>query len=496
MYFMLLLTTASLSFCTSFSFATDAVVRPVEPTTIQPSEVIATEIDATEKVIVMEDAQTIDAAVIGAYKNNPELQQKRHEVLAAHEKYVQATAGWRPRLEANGSITGSKRISSGTTKDSTSGTSGSTANTRQGGLTLSQNIFQGGSTVADVSKADQSVRSAWAGLQSTEQGTLFSAVKAFLDLLSQYAQVDLYKASKVAYQKNYEAAVEKRNIGEETQTQVANAEAKLAEAEANLRTAEAKLEGLKATYSQITGLQPAAQLKKPEPPAGLLPANLQSAVQVAKDQHPSVIAAKFDHLAAQSETESIGGCLLPKVDVSASTTRNEARSRYEIGTTAQYARSNDMYTNNQVMLEVKIPLYEGGNIRSQKRQAHETAVQKRVAIEKAKTEAVQAVVQSWQDYQAAKTNIENYQKLVKATEVSLEGTKQEMAVGSKILLDVLNAQAALLEAQLKLVQAEQAYILESYRLMGSVGLLNAKYLKLPVEYFSPELHYQMTRVRF
>lgn len=493
MYFMLLLTTASLSLCTSFSFATDAVIN-----TVQPSEVIAAEIDATEKVIVIEDAQTIDAAVIGAYKNNPELQQKRHEVLAAHEKYVQATAGWRPRLEANGSITGSKRISSGTTKESTTtpGTSGSTANTRQGGLTLSQNIFQGGSTVADVSKADQSVRSAWAGLQSTEQGTLFSAVKAFLDLLSQYAQVDLYKASKVAYQKNYEAAVEKRNIGEETQTQVANAEAKLAEAEANLRTAEAKLEGLKATYSQITGLQPAAQLKKPEPPAGLLPADLQSAVQVAKDQHPSVIAAQFDHLVAQSETERIGGYLLPKVDVSASTTRNEARSRYEIGTTAQHARSNDMYTNNQVMLEVKIPLYEGGDIRSQKRQAHETAVQKRVAIEKAKTEAVQAVVQSWQDYQAAKTNIENYQKLVKATEVSLEGTKQEMAVGSKILLDVLNAQAALLEAQLKLVQAEQAYILESYRLMASVGLLNAKYLKLPVEYFSPELHYQMTSARF
>ncbi len=492
MYHMFLLTSASLAFCTSFALAAD------EPSIIQPSEVIAKEINETEKVKVVDDAQTINAAIIGAYKNNPALQQQRYAVLAAHEQYVQATAGWRPTVDASASMTEAKKIASGTTKETSSypGFSGGTSNTRQGALTLNQNLYQGGQTTASISKADQSVRSAWASLQSTEQDTLFKAVKAFLDLLSQYAQVELYKASKIAYQKNYEAAVEKRNIGEETQTQVANAEAKLAEAEANLRTAEAQLEGLKATYTQITGLQPAAQLKKPEPPSSLLPGDLQSAVQLAKDQHPDVIAAQFDHLAAQSETERIGGGLLPVVDLQAQTTRNEARSRLEVGNSAQDAHYNDMYTNNQLMLQVKVPLYEGGAIRSQKRQAHETAVQKRVAIENARTQVVQLVVQGWQNYQAAKKNIENYQKQVNASEVSLEGTKQEMAVGSKILLDVLNAQAALLEAQLKLVQAEQAYILEAYRLMSAVGLLNAKYLKLPIEYFNPELHYQVTRGRF
>lgn len=488
----LLLTSASLVLCASLALATEEGVISA-----QPSEVIADEISTTEKIKVVEDAQTIDAAIIGAYKNNPDLEQRRHGVLAAHEQYVQATAGWRPQLHANANITGSKKVSSGTSKNqgTTIGSAGGTSNTRQGGLTLSQNLYQGGSTNASISKADQGVRSAWASLQSAEQGTLFNAVKAFLDLLSQYSVVELRKGSKAAYQKEYEAAVEKRNIGEETQTQVANAEAKLADAEANLRSAEAQLEGLKATYSQITGLQPAAQLKKPEPPAGLLPVDLQSAIQIAKDQHPDVVSAQFDHLAAQSETESIGGKLLPTVDLEASTTRNESRTRSSVTTSKDY-HSNDMYTNNQVMLQIKVPLYEGGAIRSQKRQAHETAVQKRVAIENAKTQVVQAVIQAWQNYQAAKSNIENYQKQVKATEVSLEGTKQEMAVGSKILLDVLNAQAALLEAQLKLVQAEQAYILEAYRLMASVGLLSAKHLKLPVEYFNPEIHYQMTSVRF
>jgi outer membrane protein len=485
MRYMLLLTSASVAFCASFAFATES------ENTTQSAETVA-------QVKAVENAQTIEAAIIGAYKNNPDLQQRRHAVLASHEQYVQATAGWRPTVDASGSITEAKKIASGTTKDTSSapGSSGATTNTRQGALTLSQNLYQGGMTVAAVSKADQSVRASWASLQSAEQDTLFKAVKAFLDLLSQYAQVELYKASKTAFQKEYEAAVEKRNIGEETQTQVANAEAKLANAEATLRSAEAQLEGLKATYTQITGIQPAVQLKKPEPPAGLLPADLQSAVQLAKDQHPDIITAQFEHLAAQSDTQRIGGGLLPTVNMEASTSRNETRGRYEVANTAKDSHANDMYTNNQVMLQVKIPLYEGGAIRSQKRQAHETAVQKRVAIENARTQVVQLVIQSWQNYQAAKNNIENYQKQVRASEVSLEGTKQEMAVGSKILLDVLNARAALLEAQLKLVQAEQAYILEAYRLMSAVGLLNAKYLKLPIEHFNPELHYQMTSGRF
>eukprot|EP01037_Dinobryon_pediforme_P013506 gene13506-13625_t len=283
----------------------------------EPSKILT--IETTQNhVAVSNESHTLIAAMIGAYKNNPDLQQKRHVVLATHEQYVQATAGWRPNITLGGSITGNARSVSGNSKDADGpsvGTSGSSANTREGNLQLTQNLYNGGATTADISKADQ--------------------IKAFLDLLSQYSQVELYKANKIALQKNYESAVEKRNIGEETQTQVANAEAKLAEAEAQLLTAEAQLEGLKAAYTQITGLQPAAQMKKPEPFLNLLPADLKSAVQLAKDQHPDVIAAQFDHLVAQSETQRIGGGLLPTVNVSA-TSNSTLLSRLDRWLKRQY----------------------------------------------------------------------------------------------------------------------------------------------------------------
>ena len=94
---------------------------------------------------------------------------------------------------------------------------------------------------------------------------------------------------------------------------------------------------------------------------------------------------------------------------------------------------------------------------------------------------------------AAKANIENFKKQVQASEVSLDGTKQEMEVGSKILLDVLNAQSELLNAQLQLVKAEKDYFLGGYRLMAAMGQLNGKYLKLNLEQFNPQAHFQQVR---
>ena len=502
MRYLLLMTVASWLFTQTLS-AEEANTPTAGPASVysesgEPTRTLT--IETTEnQVKVSNESHTLMAALIGTYKNNPDLQEKRHRALSSHEKYVQATAGWRPNLTLGGNIAGSSRNASGNNKSGDGGAIGSShnsSNTREGSLQLKQNLYSGGSTVADISKAEQNVRANWANLQYEEQKTLLSAVKAFLDLLSQYSQVELYKANKIALQKSYESAVEKRNIGEETQTQVANAEAKLADAEADLLTAEAKLEGFKASYTQLTGLQPAAQMKKPDSFLDLLPPDLKTAVQLAKDQNPEVIMAQFEHLAAQSETARIGGALLPSVDVSATSSRTESRSHSSNILSDQDYRSKDYYTDNRVMLEVKIPLYEGGSVRAQKREAHEIAVSKRVAIETARTKAIQAAIETWQGFQAAKNNIENYQRQVKASQLSLEGTQQEMMVGTKILLDVLNAQTLLLESQLKLVQAEKAYAYESFSLLAAVGLLNARHLKLQVDYFDPESHYQVTSGKF
>ncbi len=436
-------------------------------------------------------ADKIEDALIATSKNNPDLQEVRQNVRSGHEKIVQATSSWRPTVDASLGITGSQVASSGNQKSIASSAGGSATNTRQGTLTLKQNLFNGGSTVSTVSGAENNIKSSWASLDVAEQNVFLQAAEAYLNLLSNDSEVALLKANELALKTTLEATQDKFNIGEETRTSVAQAEGKYAEAVAKRQTSEATLEGYKATYTRITGLK-AGKLDKPLGHDGL-PDKVEKAIENAQNQNPSIIAAQFDYLAAKDDIGKIGGKLLPTLDFTAQSSRSEARSSNHYVSSDKDIRYNDFSTNNQVALNLTIPLYEGGAIRSQKREAHEASTAKRIAVEKVRRQVIEQAIQFWQNFIAAKANIENFKKQVKASEVSLDGTKQEMEVGSKILLDVLNAQSELLNAQLQLVKAEKDYFLGGYRLMAAMGQLNAKYLKLNLEQFNPQAHFQQVR---
>ena len=90
----------------------------------------------------------------------------------------------------------------------------------------------------------------------------------------------------------------------------------------------------------------------------------------------------------------------------------------------------------------------------------------------------------------------NTQKQVKAQEVAVEGTTQEMDAGTKIMLDVLNAQSQLLQAKLDLINATQNYYTYLYQILSLQGKLTAIGLDLPVEIFNPETDYNEVKGYF
>ena len=434
---------------------------------------------------------TLQQALTNTYNCNPEFKEKQEAIKAEHEKIVQALAGFRPTIDLKGNMTLGKQLNSGNSKNAGGTVSDKISNTREGGIELRQNLFAGGSTLAETRGAENIIRAAWSGLHSSEQEILLKAVQAYLELLSKYIQVDLHKSNKEALGKSLEDAQEKLRVGEETRTQLANAQARFADADAKLQKAVAELEGSKATYEKVTGLKAPLEMTKPTA-FQVLPKTLEEALEIAETESPDVIAAQFEHLAAQAEAERITGGLLPNVDFVASSTRQEFRTDSNYQGKA-LPGSKDYVTNNQISVQAKVPLYEGGAIRSKRRKALEEASKKRIAIDSTRRKTREQVQQVWQNYQAAKNNIENYQKQVEAAQISLDGTTQEMNVGSKVLLDVLNARNALLEAQLNLVEASKSYCFESYRLLAVIGRLTAKNLKLEVDYFDPQSHYQQVR---
>jgi len=78
---------------------------------------------------------------------------------------------------------------------------------------------------------------------------------------------------------------------------------------------------------------------------------------------------------------------------------------------------------------------------------------------------------------------------VTAAQVALEGVEQEATVGARTVLDVLDAEQAMLNAQVRLVGAERDAFVASYELLLTLGRLTAASLALPVDIFDYDRHF-------
>ncbi len=437
---------------------------------------------------------SIEAALEAAYQNNTGLKELRATARSKDEGLPQALAGWRPTVYANASVGGEKDIISGDLKDNgdrgfSIAQSGNTSSTAKADVTLNQNLFNGGKTVAETCKAESLVQVARAQLADKEREVLFAAVQAYLAVVAKTSELQYRKSNETALKKTLEATQDKFKVGEETRTSIAQAEANLASGIAERESTEAQLLAAEATFEQVTGARP-GHLKKPGALANL-PGALGEALEIAKKNNPAVLAALHQEKADRSAIKSSDADLLPKVDLQGQISRTGRSTNYYRQTGS--SKANDFTTAQQVSVNLRVPLYEGGAIRGKSRELREVAEQRRINIETVRREVVQKLVEAWETHASAKATVQQYKTQVRANEVSLEGTRQEMLVGSKILLDVLNSQRDLVNSQLNLVRAEQSYYQSAYNILALMGRLNAIDMKLKVKRYDPRVHYHDVR---
>ena len=145
------------------------------------------------------------------------------------------------------------------------------------------------------------------------------------------------------------------------------------------------------------------------------------------------------------------------------------------------------------VVRMTMPLYEGGAIYSQTRQAEQTVGQRRSQVDDQRRAAVQLATQSWSVLQAARASISSFASAVRAAQIALEGTQQEALVGTRTVLDVLIQNQTLLTTQSQLVTAEHDAALAEYNVAAATGRLIAPELKLPVKLYDMERHYKQVK---
>jgi len=433
-------------------------------------------------------ADTLEGALIQAYQNNPSLNAQRAGVRATDEGVPQALAGYRPRVTVN--ATGGEQTSSTTSKTVSPTTGAGVYSTLSGynspvqvGATVTQTLFNGFQTANRTRQAESQVLSARATLRSTEQTVLLNAATAYMNLLRDTAILDLQRRNVEVLQEQLRQTRDRFNVGEVTRTDVAQAESSLAAGRSQVLTAEANYTSSMATYRQVIGSNP-GRLAPGTPVDRFSPTTLASAIGSGTATHPSVTTAQYNTDAAQLAVKVAEGALYPTLSVQGSFTQNWL-SQQSLSVMNSY--------NASVLGQLSVPIYQGGAEYSAIRQAKETLGQRRLDLDNARDTVRQSVAQSWGQLEAAKANIDATTAQVQATEIALNGVREEARVGQRTTYDVLVAQQNLVNARVSLVTAQRDRVVASYTLLAAVGRLAPDVLGLRVPVYSPVIHYEQVR---
>ncbi len=427
------------------------------------------------QIVTPAGAQSLEEALVAAYAGNPTLLAKRAELRSVDEGVSQALAEMRPSVTAEESVSGdSNYLSTRTSDPHQDFTPHSTS------LTVSQSLYAGGQTLAAIGSAENTVLSGRAELTGVEQYVLLNAVKAYVNVFREQAVLDLRINNEQVLWRQLEAITDRFKVGEITRTDVHQAEARLAKATADRIQAEGNLISTRATYRNVIGETP-GELNRPTMDLDL-PKNAEEAIKLAVAQNPSVISAEFNERASQDDIKEVKGELLPSVDLTGSASRsNNALSE---------STRLDSYS---VGITLSVPLFQSGSVYSRLRSARQTATKKRREIDAARRDATETAARAWETLQTSRAQIKSFDAQIKASEIALEGVQREASVGSRTVLDVLDAEQELLDAKVSIVSAQRDETIAIFELKSAIGELTARYLSLPVQVYDSAKHYNEVR---
>lgn len=408
-------------------------------------------------------ADTLREALVSTYQANPTLNAQREVLKGTDAAVAVSRSAGRPQASSTvgltRDLTRSGRFDSGTSKGPFV----------TGSVDVSYPVYQGGTVKNDIKAAKTRVEAGRATLRAVEGDVFTEAVAAYMDVIRDRAAAELNANNVKVLQTNLEATQDRFEIGDLTRTDVAQSEARLAQAQGRLEVAQARVVASEQNYRRVIGRNPG--VLQPPPPLPPLPTTADEAVRIALVNNPDLIAITRQVEAAGYDVRAQRGTRLPTI--SAVTSLDYANTL--AGDSDGVVQKG---TATSIGVQGRIPLYQGGLPAARIRQAQAIegqANEQRVGTERL---VVANARSSLEAYLASLDVIKSSEVAVKANELALEGVRAENTVGTRTILDVLNAEQELLNTQVELVTARREAYVAGFQLLNSMGQAEADDLGL------------------
>lgn len=340
-------------------------------------------------------------------------------------------------------------------------------NTDSYGVQLTQQLFTSGKNLNAFRSKRAEVKAEQAKLVSTEQQILLAAIAAHLDVIEARSVFDLREKNLRVLEKQLEAVEDRFSVGVVTRTDVAQSRAAVAGAKSAQLVAAASLRGAEAVYREVVGVEPGALANPPKLPR--LPRTLDKAISTARSENPDLKNAQEMSRSGKYSSYSAVGSVLPSVNLTGTYSRNEDPSGSLVGHETEVTR---------VEVRVAVPLFLGGKSIAAIAASRDVSNALQQNVHVASNTVERQVIVAWNDVQATQSAIAATKEQITASELALDGVKQENILGTRTNLDVLNAEQLLLDARVDLVQAERNQYVAAYNLLATTGRLTARRLRI------------------
>lgn len=415
-------------------------------------------------------AETLQDAIASAYGSNPQVAAARARLRQVDEGVPIATAGTRPTVDLTGDFTQefSDRL-------------GDRGQLWRGGAVLRQPIYRGGRVRAGISAAEAQIASQRASLRATEYRVIVDTVAAYADVLKTQALVSLSEGQVKLLTEQLRASRDRFEVGDLTRTDVAQSEARLASSRAGLQGAMAQRTLARQAYRRLVGNEPADL--QPLPALPETPGSDEEARNKAFEQNPSLAAARFAEKAAQENVRAAKAGRGPSVTL-------DAGARYVHGTDSIAGLTGFSPT---LGVSAGMPLFSGGLIAAQVRQAQAAQSEALENITQTERLVTEGATGNYALLRTSEALIESAKSQISANALAAEGVRQENQVGSRDVLDVLNAEQELLNARVNLVQAERDRYVAAYELFEVMGNLETVLEGAPIGRYDAEANAKRVR---
>ncbi|UEM39762.1 outer membrane channel protein TolC [Pectobacterium aquaticum] len=410
----------------------------------------------------MSQAENLLQVYQQAKSTNPDLRSSAATRDAAFEKINQARSPLLPQLGINAGYTYNKGY-----RDS----NGVNSNEKSAALQLTQTLF-------DMSKwRALTLQEKQAGIedvtyQTAQQNLMLNTATAYFNVLRAIDSLSYISAQKQAIYRQLDQTTQRFNVGLVAITDVQNARAQYDSVLANevltRNTLDNALESLRQItgnfYPQLAGLNiERFSTQKPEAVNNLL--------KEAENRNLNLLSARLSQDLAREQIRSAETGYMPTLDLTASTGVSD--TRYSGSRTNNSNSFNDSDAGqHKVGINFTLPLYSGGATNSQVKQAQHSYVSSSELLESAHRSVIQIVRSSFNNISASISSINAYKQAEVSAQSSLDAMEAGYQVGTRTIVDVLDATTTLYNAKQQLSSARYDYLINQLNIKSAQGTLN------------------------